>query len=83
MTGLSQEKNIISVTYKMHVLRRMKMKVKRHKTMQEVKKILGKSEVIEEEKCPQCGGITVTNYGPGISCTFCVDCDYNDYDYDL
>ena len=34
------------------------------------------------EKCPECGGILVTNFGAGISCTFCVDCDYNDYDYD-
>ena len=71
------------VENKMHVLRRMKMNVKRHKTMQEVKKILGESEVIEEERCSECGGIMVTNYGPGISCTFCVDCGYNDYDYDL
>ena len=60
------------------------MKIKRHKTMKEVRKVIGESEVIEEEeRCPQCGGIMVTNYGPGISCTFCVDCDYNDYDYDL
>lgn len=31
-------------------------------------------------KCHECGGILVTNFGDGISCTFCVDCDYNDYD---
>ncbi len=57
------------------------MKNKRHKTMKEVKKILGKSEVIEEKRCSKCGGIMVTNYGPGISCTFCVDCNENEYDY--
>ena len=59
------------------------MKNIKHKTEEEVKKDLGKSEVIEEKKCPECGGILVTNYGAGISCTFCVDCDYDDYDYDL
>ena len=57
------------------------MRSKFHKTINEVKKRLGKSEMIEEERCPQCGGIMVTNYGPGISCTFCVDCGKNDYDY--
>jgi ribosomal protein S27AE len=55
-----------------------------HKTKEEIKKNLGKNETIEENtKCPNCGGILVTNYGDGISCTFCVDCDYNEYDYDL
>lgn len=53
------------------------------KTENEVRKNLGKSEVIEEKKCPECGGILVTKYGHGISCTFCVDCDYDDYNYDL
>lgn len=52
------------------------------KSIEEVKKGLGKSEVIEESRCPECGGILVTNYGPRISCTFCVECDYNEYDYD-
>lgn len=52
------------------------------KSIEEVKKGLGKSEIIEESRCPECSGILVTNYGPGISCTFCVECDYNDYDYD-
>lgn len=36
----------------------------------------------KQENAPECGGILVTNYGDGISCTFCVDCDYNEYDYD-
>lgn len=51
------------------------------KSIEEVKKGLGKSEVIEKNRCPECGGILVTNYGTGISCTFCVECDYNEYDY--
>lgn len=40
--------------------------------------------VIEEIRCPECGGILVTSYGP-ISITICVedDCGYTDYDYDL
>ena len=55
---------------------------KKHKSKDEVEKSLGDSEIIEEnEKCPKCKGIMVTNYGPGISCTFCVDCGYNEYDY--
>lgn len=48
-----------------------------------VRENLGKSEIIEETRCPNCGGILVTKYGHGISCTFCVDCDYDDYNYDL
>ncbi len=58
-----------------------------HKQKSEIK--LGKSEVFTEEiypkggRCPKCNGILVTNYGDRISCTFCVDCDYNEYDYDL
>lgn len=58
-----------------------------HKRKSEIK--LGKSEVFTEDvysesgKCPKCNGILVTNYGDVISCTFCVDCDYNEYDYDL
>ena len=56
----------------------------RHQTYEEVKKDLGKNEVIEDDMhCPECGGILVTNCGDGISCTFCVDCDYDEYDYDL
>lgn len=56
----------------------------RHQTYEEVKKDLGKNEVIEEDmRCPECGGILVTNCGDGISCTFCVDCGYDEYDYDL
>lgn len=60
----------------------------KHKKKSEIK--LGKSEIFTEDlhsrpsagKCPECGGILVTNYGDGISCTFCVDCDYNEYDYE-
>ena len=58
-----------------------------HKQKSEIK--LGKSEVFTKEiypkggRCPKCNGILVTNYGDRISCTFCVDCDYNEYDYDL
>lgn len=57
----------------------------KHKAKNDVK--LGKNEffgdgVYEDAKCPNCGGILITNYGAGISCTFCVDCDYNDYDYE-
>ena len=62
--------------------------IMKHKKKSEIK--LGKSEIFTEDlysrpsagKCPECGGILVTNYGDGISCTFCVDCDYNEYDYD-
>lgn len=53
------------------------------KTMEEVKKTLDSSETIREICCPKCGGILVTKDGPGISCTFCVECDYDEYDYDL
>lgn len=57
--------------------------IKRAKTLDEVRKYLGVSEVIEDDLiCPNCGGIVVTNYGPGISCTFCVDCSWNEYDYE-
>lgn len=58
-----------------------------HKKKTEIK--LGNNEKFTEDvypnngKCPECGGILITNFGAGISCTFCVDCDYNDYDYDL
>ena len=62
--------------------------IMKHKKKSEIK--LGKSEIFTEDlysrpsagKCPECGGILVTNYGEGISCTFCVDCDYNEYDYE-
>lgn len=62
--------------------------IMKHKKKSEIK--LGKSEIFTEDlysrpsagKCPECGGILVTNYGDGISCTFCVDCDYNEYDYE-
>lgn len=43
---------------------------------------LGQNEVLEDGyPCPKCGGQLVTNHGPGIECTFCLDCEYNDYDY--
>ena len=66
----------------------IKEEIMKHKKKSEIK--LGKSEIFTEDlyslpsagKCPECGGILVTNYGDGISCTFCVDCDYNEYDYD-
>ena len=62
--------------------------IMKHKKKSEIK--LGKSEIFTEDlysrpsagKCPECGGILVTNYGDGISCTFCVDGDYNEYDYE-
>ena len=53
----------------------------KHKTLKEVKKNLGDSELIEKTKCPKCGGILVTSYGIDISCTLCVDCTFNEYDY--
>lgn len=58
----------------------------KHKKKTDIK--LGKDEVFTEDiysdcNCPECGGILVTNFGYGMSCTFCVDCDYTDYDYDL
>ena len=42
---------------------------------------LSDNEVLEDYKCPKCGGQLVTNYGEDISCTFCLSCDYNEYDY--
>lgn len=44
---------------------------------------LGENEVLEDRKCSKCGGQLVTNYGAGISCTFCLNCGDNDYDYDF
>ena len=60
----------------------------KHKKKSKIK--LGKSEVFTEDlysnsdagKCHECGGILVTNCGEGMSCTFCVDCDYNEYNYE-
>lgn len=46
----------------------------KHKRKNEIK--LGKTEGFTEDiypnngKCPECGGILVTNFGAGISCTF-------------
>jgi hypothetical protein len=50
-----------------------------HKPEEAIK--LGPNEIIEKYPCPKCGGILVTNYGPGIEITCCVDCDYSDTDY--
>ena len=61
----------------------MKMK---HKEKNEIK--LGKNEKFTADvqpgfvTCPDCGGILVTDFGASMSCTFCVDCDYEEYDYD-
>jgi len=45
---------------------------------------LGENEILEDHiECPDCGGQLITNYGPGISCTFCTSCNYSDYDYDM
>lgn len=58
----------------------------KHKKKNEIK--LDKNEEFAEDvcqnngKCPKCGGILITKFRASISCTFCVDCDYNDYDYD-
>lgn len=57
----------------------------KHKVKKDIK--LGENELFgdginEDAKCPNCGGILITSYGAGISCTFCADCDYNDYDYE-
>jgi ribosomal protein S27AE len=55
-----------------------------HMTKKEIEKNLGNNEIIEEDKrCPNCGGYLITNYGAGMSCTFCMDCLYDEYDYDL
>jgi len=43
---------------------------------------LGKNEALEDKyKCPKCGSQLIINYGDGISCEFCTNCDYNEYDY--
>lgn len=60
----------------------------KHKKKEKIK--LGKDEIFTSDLynnpeagiCPNCGGILITNFGPGIDVEFCVDCDYNDYDYD-
>lgn len=44
---------------------------------------LSKDEVLEDKhRCPKCASQIITKYGPGISCEFCTNCDYNFYDYD-
>lgn len=56
--------------------------MKRHKTLDEVQNEIGNNELIEEKRCLKCGGILVTIFGYGISCTFCVDCGNSDCIYD-
>lgn len=42
---------------------------------------LAPNEMVEDAlKCPDCGGDLITNYGPGISITFCTKCGYSDDD---
>ena len=58
----------------------------KHKERNEIK--LGKDEYFTDDvqpgfgTCPDCGGILVTHFIGDMNCTFCVDCDYEDYDYD-
>lgn len=43
---------------------------------------LAPHEMVEKDyKCPECGGDLITNYGPGISITFCTNCGYSEDDY--
>lgn len=49
-------------------------------SLDEAKDNLGREENI---RCPKCGGILVTSQGAGISGSICVDCGYDEYDYDL
>jgi len=44
--------------------------------------LLGPTEMVEDEKCPECGADLITNYGPGISITWCEKCGYSFTDYD-
>lgn len=60
------------------------MKTKKDIHLQKDKKFV--DEIRDENtRCPKCGGILVSKFGPGITLTFCVkdNCDYEDYDYDL
>lgn len=57
----------------------MKTGVK-HKQKSEIK--IGRGERFAEEKCPECGGIMINLTNAGMSVTFCIDCNYDDYDYD-
>ena len=45
--------------------------------------MLGDNEILVDWKCPECGGDIITNYGPGISISFCTHCGYEDEDYDF
>ena len=57
--------------------------MKKKKSMSQVRKEYPGLH-IEDIRCPNCGGILVTEYGP-ISITICAedDCLYSDYDYDI
>lgn len=44
---------------------------------------LAQNEIKEDWKCPECGGDIITNYGPGISISFCTKCGYEEEDYDF
>ena len=65
------------------------LEVREMKTRKDIK--LGKDEEFVEDirecnnRCPQCGGLLIANFGAGISVEFCAEdnCDYEDYDYDL
>jgi len=57
------------------------MKMKREMVNGVVKE-LGENEVLEEKiRCPVCNGQLITNYGCGMSVTYCPRCHYSDYDY--
>lgn len=55
----------------------------KHMTRASVLKNLKKDDMIEKRRCPECGGILVTSHGDGLGFTRCVDCLYNDFDYDI
>ena len=44
---------------------------------------VGPNEHKQNYPCPDCGGDLITNFGPGISITFCPKCSYSDTDYDF
>lgn len=49
----------------------------------EVKESAETTELTEENiRCPECGGILVASHGAGISGSICVNCGYDEYDYD-
>ncbi len=42
--------------------------------------VIGPNECKADYPCPRCGGDLITNYGPGISITFCEKCNFSDDD---